>query len=92
MRSINDSPFDDMHGVYAAQDRLETAWDKAVAEQMSEAGNEPYGDSVWLECNGELLDVASVKLMGVRKSACGFQTLLFICPQCKEPHESVRFR
>jgi hypothetical protein len=91
MRSINDSAFDDMHGVDAAHD-FETAWDKARTEQMWEAGNESYGDSVWLECNGELLDVGSVKLMGVRKSACGFQTLHFICPQCNEPHESVRFR
>ena len=91
MRSINDSAFDDVHGVDVAEG-LETAWDKAGAEQMSEAGNEPYGDSVWLECNGELLDVGSVRLMGVRKSACGFRRLLFICPQCNEPHESVRFR
>ncbi len=45
-----------------------------------------------LECNGELLDVGAVRLVGVRKSACGFETLLFICPRCNEPHESVRFR
>ena len=90
MRSMLESTFDDMHGVEAFHD-LETAWDKAAAED-TDAGSELEGDSVWLECNGELLDVGSVKLCSVRKSACGFETLLFVCPRCNEPHESVRFR
>jgi hypothetical protein len=54
--------------------------------------NEADHDSVLLECNGELLDVGSVTLAEVCKSACGFKTLLFICLRCDELHESVRFR
>ena len=91
MRAMLESGFDDMHGVDAFHD-LEAAWDKAAAEDASEAGTEPEGDSVWLECNGELLDVGSVNSCAVRKSTCGFETLLFVCPRCNEPHESVRFR
>jgi hypothetical protein len=30
--------------------------------------------------------------VGECKSACGFDTLRFVCPRCNEPHESVRFR
>jgi hypothetical protein len=33
-----------------------------------------------------------VKLVSLRRSACGFETLLFVCPRCNEPHESVRLR
>ena len=90
MRAMLESA-DDMHGVDAFHD-LETAWDKIAAEDVSEAGSELEGDSVWLECNGELLDVGLVKSCAVRQSACGFKTLLFVCPRCNEPHESVCFR
>ena len=86
MRSMLDSEFDDMHGVDVLQD-----FDPVFFEPDSQE-NEADRDSVWLECNGELLDVGSVRLVRVRKSACGFETLLFICPRCDEPHESVRFR
>ncbi len=86
MRSMPDSEFNDMHGVDVLQD-----FDPVFFEADSQE-NEADCDSVWLECNGELLDVGAVRLMGVRKSACGFETLLFICPRCNEPHESLRFR
>jgi hypothetical protein len=88
MRSMLDSDFDDMHGVDVLQDFDSVYFQGGV----SEAENEPEGDSVWLECSGELLDVGALELVSARKSACGFQTLLFVCPRCKEPHESVRFR
>lgn len=91
MRAMLESAFDDMHGVDAFHD-LETAWDKVAADDTLEAGSELEGDSVWLECNDELLDIGSVKACAVRKSACGFKTLLFICPRCNEPHESIRLR
>ncbi len=86
MRSMPDSDFDDMHGVDVLRD-----FDPFLFEPDSQE-NEPDRDSVWLECNGELLDVGSLRLAEVCKSACGFETLLFICPRCNEPHESVRFR
>jgi hypothetical protein len=47
--------------------------------------------SVWLECNGELVDCGSVDMLGVRKSALGVKMLEFVCPCCEERHESLRF-
>jgi hypothetical protein len=82
-----DVDFDDMRGVDVLQD-----FDSVFRADMSDAENEAEGDSVWLECNGELLDVGTLEVVSVRKSACGFETLLFVCPRCNEPHESVRFR
>jgi hypothetical protein len=47
---------------------------------------------VWLECNGELVDSCSVKVLRVRKSPLGFEMLEFVCPRCKQRHESLQFR
>jgi hypothetical protein len=49
-------------------------------------------NSVWLECNGELVDSCSVKVLRVRKSPLGFEMLEFVCPRCKLCHESLQFR
>jgi len=49
-------------------------------------------NSVWLECNGELVDACSVKVLRVRSSSLGFETLEFDCPRCKQRHESLQFR
>ena len=87
MRSMPELDLDDMRGVDVLQD-----FDSVFRADMSDAENEGEGDSVWLECNGELLDVGALEVVSVRKSACGFETLLFVCPRCNEPHESVRFR
>jgi hypothetical protein len=86
---MTDVDFDDMHGVDVLRD-FDSVYFPGALEDVSDAENE--GDSVWLECNGELLDVGALDLVSVRKSACGFETLLFVCPRCNEPHESVRFR
>ena len=91
MRAMLESAFDDMHGVDAFHDP-DTAWDQVAAVDTLETGSDIESDSVWLECNGELADVGAVKILNVRRSACGFETLLFVCPRCNEPHESVRFR
>jgi hypothetical protein len=86
-----ESAFDDMQGLDIMQD-FEHIWLELGAREASDAGTETDRDSVWLECNGELLDAPSVKLIGVRKSPGGFETLLFMCPRCSEPHESLRLR
>jgi hypothetical protein len=91
MRSMPDCAFDDMNGLDALRDFDYVSSDFDVLD-MSEVPNEGDRDSVWLECNSELVDAASVKLLTVHKSACGFEALVFTCPRCREPHESVRFR
>ena len=91
MRSMPESDFDDMLGVDVLHD-CDPIYFQRDSQEVSEAESEADRDSVLLECNGELLDVTSVKLLRVRKSACGFETLLFTCPWCGEAHESIRFR
>lgn len=91
MKSMLDSEIDDMQDTGVRED-LELEYFQRDTLEASDPENQSDCDSVWLECNGELLDVGSVKLVGVRKSACGFETLLFICPRCRQPHESIRFR
>src|SRR5262249_16792032 len=91
MRAMLDADFDDMHGLDVLQDFDALSFQRD-SEEVSDAETETEGDSVWLECNGELLDLSSVKLLSVCKSTCGFETLLFVCPGCKEPHESLRFQ
>jgi len=49
-------------------------------------------NSLLLECNGDLVDSCSVKVLRVRKSSLGFQILEFVCPRCKQRHESLQFR
>jgi hypothetical protein len=92
MRSTPDADFDDMRGADVLRDFDYVCVHQGDSEEVSDAENVSDRDSVWAECNGELLDVGAVKLVSVRKSACGFETLLFVCPQCNEPHESIRFR
>ena len=91
MRSMPDSDFDDMHGVDLLHN-FDSVYLQDDSQDVLHAENEPEGDSVWLECNEDFLDVGAVKFVSVRRSACGFETLLFVCPRCNEPHESVRFR
>ena len=91
MRSMADYGFDDMNGVDVLRDfdNVSSAFD---ADESSQVDDEVEADSVWLECNSELVDAASVKLLAVSKSACDFETMLFVCPRCRQPHESLRFR
>jgi len=49
-------------------------------------------NDVLLECNGELVDSGSVKVLRVRKFSLGFEMLEFVCPRCKQRHESLQFR
>src|ERR1700757_2842409 len=90
MRSMPDSDFDDMLGLDVLREFNPISFQRD-SQEVSEAESEADCDSVLLECNGELLGVNSVKLWRVRKSACGFETLLFTCPRCGEAHESIRF-
>ena len=71
---------------------FERVWRELDTRDQSHASFEEDCDSVWLECNGELVDSCSVKVLRVRKSSLGFQMLEFVCPRCKLRHESLQFR
>jgi len=67
---------------------FERAW------AMLDDGDEPApaGESVLLECNGELLESSAIDIVDLRKIRGGAEVIEFICPRCGEPHESLRFR
>ena len=91
MRSMPDCEFDDMTGADVLRD-FDYLSSHCDVIDTSEVASEAERESVWLECNGEFVDADSVKLLAGQKSACGFESLLFVCPRCNEPHESARFR
>jgi hypothetical protein len=62
--------------------------------EREEAGGDSGADrdSLWLECNGDLVDAGSVQIVGVRMSAFVAEMVVFVCPRCNQSHESLRFR
>ena len=51
----------------------------------------PYR-KVRLACDGDLVDFASVGLVGCRDSGLtGAELVEFVCPRCLNTHESLRF-
>jgi hypothetical protein len=46
---------------------------------------------VWLECSGELMDVGSVDVLGIREATPGIELVEFACPRCRTSHASLRF-
>jgi hypothetical protein len=71
---------------------FERVWRELDARDQSHSSPEDDCNSVWLECNGELVDSCSVKVLRVRKSPLGLEMLEFVCPRCKQRHESLQIR
>jgi len=93
MKSILDPDFEytpsvetDIHATF------ERVWRELETRDQSHTSSEEEYNSVWLECNGELADSCSVKVLRVRKSSLGFEMLEFVCPRCRQRHESLQFR
>ena len=59
--------------------------------EREDADPEVEGYSLWLECNGDLVDAATVIIVGTRATALGVETVDFVCPRCKQRHESLTF-
>jgi hypothetical protein len=74
------------------RETFERVWRELDARDQSHASPGDDCESVWLECNGDLVDSSSVKGLRVRKSPLGFETLEFVCPRCKQRHQSLQFR
>ena len=93
MKSILDPDFEYTPSVETdIRATFERAWRELDTRDESPACSGEASNSVWLECNGELVDSCSVKVLRVRKSSFGFETLEFVCPRCKQRHESLQFR
>ena len=93
MKSILDPDFEytpsvetDIHATF------ERAWRELDTRDQSHTSSVDDRNSVWLECKGEPVDSSSVKVVRVRRSSFGFEMLEFVCPRCKQRHESLQFR
>ena len=92
MKSILDPSFDYTPSVSTDIRRtFERVWRELGEREDSEMDSHVERDSVWLECNGDLVDATSVKILGVRRSDLGVRIVDFVCPRCKARHESLRF-
>ena len=92
MDQMLDFSSDDVRGAAEVLQNFERVWQEMEMHEDSEDGSAADSDSVWLECTAELLDAASVEIVGVSKSRLGVEMLQFVCPRCNDRHESLRFR
>ena len=93
MKSILDPSFEYTPSIETnIQQTFARVWRELGEREEAEADFGADRDSLWLECNGELVDAASVKIVGVRKAALVAEIVEFVCPRCNQPHESLRFR
>jgi hypothetical protein len=92
MKSILDPDFEYTPSVETdIRATFERVWRELDTRDQSHASPGDDSKSVWLECNGELVDSCSVKVLRVRKSPLGLEMLEFVCPRCKQRHESLQF-
>jgi hypothetical protein len=93
MKSILDPDFEYTPSVETdIRATFERVWRELDTRDQSHASPEDDCKSVWLECDGDLVDSASVKVLRVRKSPLGLEMLEFVCPRCNQRHESLQFR
>lgn len=93
MKSILDPDFEYTPSVATdIRATFERVWRELDTRNQSDTTSGEDFNSVLLECNGELVDSCSVKVLRVRKSSFGFEMLEFVCPRCKQGHESLQFR
>ena len=92
MKSILDPSFDYTPSVSTdIRKTFERVWRELDERDGSGPDTDIDRNGVWLECNGDLVDSASVKIVGVRRSGLGVQMVEFVCPRCRGRHESLRF-
>ena len=91
MKSMLDTSLDGMQDAETeSRETFERVWRELdQREQLKEDADNRKG--LWLECNGELVDSGSVKILGTRRSELGVKLVEFVCPFCKQRHESIRF-
>ena len=92
MKSIIDPSFEYTPSIQTdIEQTFARVWRELGEREKAEAGLDDDRDGLWLECNGELVDAGSVKIVGVRKPTLVAEIVEFVCPRCNQPHESLRF-
>ena len=67
-------------------------WRELDAREKAEPDSDRWPETVWLECNGELLSAAALDTTSIRDAELGLELAQFDCPRCGRRHESLRFR
>ena len=70
---------------------FEKLWREVEEREKREVNSDLTHHMVRLDCNGELLDIGSVGLIGPPESALEAVLIEFVCPRCDELHESRWF-
>lgn len=70
---------------------FEKAWRELDAREKRKLNSAFAYRNVQLDCNGELVDIGSIALLGLRESRDGVELIEFVCPRCDARHESPRF-
>ncbi len=92
MKSILDPSFEYTSSVHTdIRKTFDRVWREMAAREDEEDQPDADRNSIWLECTGDLVDFSSVKVVRVRRSDLDGEIVEFVCPQCKELHESLRF-
>ena len=90
------SPDRSLHETSNVQVEVRQTFEKIWRELQGRESAAPNSDlsrnKLWLECNGELTDTASVKSLWIRTPVSGAELVTFVCPRCDQSHESIRFR
>ena len=93
MKSLLDpSPQDTSSLDFDLRTTFEKLWSEVQARE-SRAATMPdlVHHRVRQDCNGELVDIKTVGVVGPRESSLGIVLIEFVCPRCMEPHDSPLF-
>ena len=71
---------------------FERIWRELDAREKTQPNSDLWPDTVWLECNGELVNIAVLETTSVRDADQELELVQFDCPRCGRRHESLRFR
>lgn len=70
---------------------FQKVWRELEAREQAKAAPDSYATRLLLQCSEELVSIGEVELAGLRSRA-GTELIRFVCPRCRETHESPRFR
>ena len=74
------------------QQTFARVWRELGDREVSRVDVDAERDSLWLECDGALVEAGSVDIVRVRTSPLGIEMVEFVCPHCNQRHESLTFR
>lgn len=84
-------PFGVLREEPAIEETFERIW-RELGDRKERQEPPEVHRRIWLECDGDLVDASTVKVVGIRHSVFGVDMIQFVCPRCGVRHESIRSR